>query len=179
MYVPIILGTARKERQSEKVANFIFEQAKKNDLDTEIIDVRDFKRAETDNTKEILEAKKFRKIVKKAEGFIIVSPEYNHSFPGELKIMLDMLFEEYSGKTVGICGVSGGNFGGTRMVEELNKLCLTINMIPTNKPLYFPNVKELFDQNGKIKDKEFIKRSKIFFSVLKKYINQILHESKI
>ncbi|MBD3360552.1 NADPH-dependent oxidoreductase [Candidatus Peregrinibacteria bacterium] len=171
MYVPIILGTARKGRQSEKVANFIFEQCKKNGLDTEIIDVRDFLIGATDNSKKISESKKLTKIVKNSDGLIIVSPEYNHSFPGELKIMLDMLFEEYSGKAVGICGVSGGNFGGTRMVEELNKLILTINMIPTNTPLYFPDVKDMFDLNGKTKNEKLIKRSRIFFGVLKKYIN--------
>jgi NAD(P)H-dependent FMN reductase len=65
-----------------------------------------------------------------ADGFIIVSPEYNHSYPGELKMLLDMLFSQYAHKPVGICGVSSGAWGGTRMVEQLRLVCLAFHLGP-------------------------------------------------
>jgi NAD(P)H-dependent FMN reductase len=56
--------------------------------------------------------------------------EYNHSYPGELKMLLDMLFSQYAHKPVGICGVSSGAWGGTRMVEQLRLVCLAFHLGP-------------------------------------------------
>jgi len=101
MYIPIILGTAREGRQSEKVADFILHETLNSGLESEIIDVRDYRVEATDNTGELPQAKKLLEEISKADGLIIVSPEYNHGYPGELKMMLDMLYEEYSAKPVG------------------------------------------------------------------------------
>jgi NAD(P)H-dependent FMN reductase len=100
MYFPIILGTARKGRQSEKVAKFMVSQTKKAGFKTKLVDVRDYRIQATNNKGELKESKKLKSIVEKADGLIIVSPEYNHSYPGELKMMLDMLYNEYKHKPV-------------------------------------------------------------------------------
>jgi len=118
MYIPIILGTARQGRQSEKAARFILREALAASLESEIIDVRDHRIAATDNTGSSPQAQRLAEKVKRADGFIIVSPEYNHGYPGELKMMLDMLFWAYAKKPVGICGVSSGPWGGARVVER-------------------------------------------------------------
>src|SRR3989344_7966247 len=113
MYIPIILGTARKGRRSEKAANFVLQEFQKQEgVETELIDVRDYRIAATDNTGDLPEAKKFSEKAARADGFIIVSPEYDHGYPGELKMMLDMLYDEYNRKPVAICGVSMGQSGG-------------------------------------------------------------------
>ena len=52
-------------------------------------------------------------------GFILVVPEYNHSFPGLLKHVLDSCLSEYIHKAVGLVGVSAGPFAGTRVVQGL------------------------------------------------------------
>jgi len=166
MYIPIILGTAREGRQSEKVANFMLQETVKIGLETEIIDVRDFRITATDNTEKIPQAIKLSKIVSNADGFIIVSPEYNHGYPGELKMMLDMIYSQYSQKPVGICGVSSGKMGGSRMVEQLKLVCIKFHMIPISESLYFPEVQNLFDQNNVIKDKAYTNRVKNFLDEL-------------
>jgi len=153
LYVPIILGTARKGHQSEKVAKFMLEETVKVGLKTEIIDVRDFLIGATDNTEEFPQAQKLSEKIAKADGFIIVSPEYNHGYPGELKIMLDMLYEEYARKPVGFCGVSRGMFGGTRAVEQLRLVNIEFHMVPIREALYFSMVRELFDDKGAIRDR--------------------------
>jgi len=149
MYIPIILGTAREGRESEKVARFMLEKALAFGLDSEIIDVRDYRLPATDNTKTSAEAIRLKEVVLKADGLVIVSPEYNHGYPGELKMMLDMLYEEYFGKPVGICGVSSGVFGGARMIEHLVATCVRFYMLPTGEVLYFPRSRSSSTRPGR------------------------------
>jgi NAD(P)H-dependent FMN reductase len=153
LHIPIILGTAREGRESEKAAKFMLQEATKYGLkNTEIIDVRDFRIKATDNTLGLPEAKKLSQKIKKADGLIIVTPEYNHGYPGELKMMLDMLYEEYFQKPVGFCGVSFGALGGARSVEQLRLVCIEFHMVPIREAVYFPTIQKLFDENGAIKD---------------------------
>ncbi|PCH46445.1 MAG: NADPH-dependent FMN reductase, partial [Hyphomicrobiales bacterium] len=73
-------------------------------METEILDVRDYRLPATDNSGSSETAKRFAEHVLRADGFIMVVPEYNHTYPGELKMMLDLLYKEYRGRAVGICG---------------------------------------------------------------------------
>jgi NAD(P)H-dependent FMN reductase len=156
LYIPIILGTAREGRESEKVAKFMLQEAIKFGLkNTEIIDVRDFRIKATDNTLRLPEAQKLSQKIKKADGLIIVTPEYNHGYPGELKMMLDMLYEDYAQKPVGFCGVSASLLGGARAVEQLRLVCIELHMVPIREAVYFPTIQKLFDENGAIKDESF------------------------
>jgi NAD(P)H-dependent FMN reductase len=151
MYIPIILGTARLGRQSEKAAKFMLERALEVGFESELIDVRDYRIQATDNTEKSLQAQRLAEKAKIADGFIIVSPEYNHGYPGELKMLLDMLFAQFAHKPVGICGVSSGPWGGARMVEQLRLVCIAFHMVPICEAVYFPKVQELFSEDGSIK----------------------------
>jgi NAD(P)H-dependent FMN reductase len=142
------------------------EQTKKAGYKTELVDVRDFRIPATNNKGEIKESKKLKSIVEKADGLIIVSPEYNHSYPGELKMMLDMLYSEYKNKSVGVCGVSRGSFSGARMMGKLKDFCLCVGMIPIQASLYFGNVETLFEESGKIKDEVYNGRAERFLKEL-------------
>ena len=150
MYIPVILGTAREGRQSEKAARFMLQKALDAGLESEIIDVRDYRLPATDNSKESPQARKLAEKVERMDGLIIVSPEYNHGYPGELKMMLDMLFSEYAHKPVGICAVSSGAWGGVRMVEQLRQVCIALHLVPTAEAVHFPKVQELFDDQGRL-----------------------------
>lgn len=171
MYFPIILGTARRGRQSEKVARFVLRKTLASGIKSEIIDVRDYRIKATDNTEQIPQAKKLAQKINKADALIIISPEYNASYPGELKMMLDMLYSQYYGKPVGICGVSAVNFGGAKMISKLNSLCLALRMIPLSTPLYFPKVQEIFNKKGEPKDNSYHKRVEKFLEELINYAN--------
>lgn len=166
MYIPIILGTARKGRQSEKVANYMLQETTKLGLNSEIIDVRDYRIEATDNIKELPQAIKLAEKINKADALIIVSPEYNHGYPGELKMMLDMLYEEYFYMPVGFCGVSAGGLGGARAVEQLRQVAIELHLVPIREALYFSTVQNLFDENGNIKDDSYSKRIKTFLAEL-------------
>ena len=150
MYIPIILGTAREGRQSEKAARFMMQKALEAGLESEIIDVRDYRLPATDNSKKSPQAKKLAEKVEWMDGLIIVSPEYNHGYPGELKMMVDMLFSEYAHKPVGICAVSSGPWGGVRMTEQLRLVCIALHLLPIGEAVHFPKVQELFDDQGQL-----------------------------
>ena len=174
--MPIILGTAREGRQSEKVAKFMQGEVEKAEITTEIIDVRDYRINATDNTGKNPQAEKLAKKITKADGLIIVSPEYNHGYPGELKMTLDMLYEQYTRKPVGICGVSAGGLGGARAVEQLRLVAVERRMVPIREALYFPNAYTLFDEKGGIKDESYRKRVKTFLDELVWYANTLKKE---
>jgi NAD(P)H-dependent FMN reductase len=150
MYIPIILGTAREGRQSEKAARFMLQKALEAGLESEIIDVRDYRLPATDSSKKSPQARKLAEKAERMDGLIIVSPEYNHGYPGELKMMLDMLFSAYAQKPVGICGVSSGAWGGVRMTEQLRLVCIALNLVPMGDAVHFPRVQELFDEQGQL-----------------------------
>ncbi len=173
MFIPVILGTARRGRQSEKAAAFIFEEIKKRGWQTEIIDVREYRLAGTDNNKENPKVKKFAEKIKRANGLVIVSPEYNYSYPGELKMLLDMLFTEYKGKPAAIATVSAGSFGGARAGQQLKLLTAGLQMIPVGEVLAFSNIHQLFDDKGKIADISYYKKAEKFLDDLFWYVNKL------
>lgn len=170
LFIPIVLGTARRERQSEKVASFLFGELKRfDDIESEIIDVKDFMSPQTvppwvSNSNIAF----WKESMTRADGLIIVMPEYNHGYPGELKILLDSLYQEYSHKPVGIAAVSAGHFGGARAVENLLPVLVNFSMYPLKQALYFPDIAELFNENGEMKDTSCRKQAKEFFEELKK-----------
>ena len=177
MYIPIILGTAREGRQSERVAQLIREEVAKREIETEIIDVRDYLIAKTENPDKEESAVRFREKISRADGLIIVSPEYNHGYPGELKLLLDQAYKEYARKPIGICGVSEGRWGGVRMMEQLRLVAIEFRMVPIKEALYFAEVEKLFDSEGTIKDPAYSERAKKFLDELQWY-TQALKEAR-
>ena len=167
MYIPIILGTGREGRRSEHAANFMLQEAQKLDgVETELIDVRDFRIPSTDNSGNSEQSKRFAEIATRADGFVIVAPEYDHGYPGELKMMLDMLYKEFNRKPVGICGVSAGGAGGIRTVEQLRSVAIEFQMVPIREAIYFSTIQNLFDENGNITDESYRQRVQKFFDEL-------------
>src|SRR4051794_37645044 len=115
LFVPMILGTPRKNRESEAVARWIF--AKMNErveIEPCFFDVCDFDLPRDGYGPEIKDLfPEWRDAIIKADGLVIVTPEYNHGYPGSLKSVLDLLLQEYIHKAVALVGVSSHNWGGT------------------------------------------------------------------
>ena len=108
IFAPVILGTSRQGRASEHAAHFVVDHvAKRPDMRTDLIDIRNI-RLSIDDAGESIKDPKFSAIVNEADALIFVVPEYNHSFPGLLKHVLDTNLKEYIHKAAGVCGVSAG-----------------------------------------------------------------------
>src|SRR5881396_3782934 len=166
LYIPIILGTARQGRQSEHVANFLLSEMKKRpEIETELIDVRQLK-MRLDDAGETMKDPEFAKKMTRADGLAIVTPEYNHGYPGLLKHALDMCLEEYIHKAVGICGVSAGPFGGARVIEALLPVMRELGLVTIFWDVNFGNVEKIFGEDGKLLDESFVRRTAEFLDEL-------------
>src|SRR5919108_3102008 len=112
-------GTPRQGRLSEHVARVMpAERGKRDGVRTCLIDIRGLPLSPMD-AGEAIKDPTFSETIMRADGLVIVAPEYNHGYPGILKHALDTNLKEYTHKPVGLCGVSAGVFGGIRVIESL------------------------------------------------------------
>lgn len=167
VFLPVILGTSRQGRLSEHAARFVFsEVSKRPDMQTELIDIRNL-RLPIDDAGEAIKDSQFSATVDRADGLILVVPEYNHSFPGLLKHVLDTNLKEYIHKAVGVCGVSAGPFGGARMIQSLIPVLRELGLVTIFWDVYFGSAGKLFDPaTGGITDPAYSGRVKKFVDEL-------------
>jgi NAD(P)H-dependent FMN reductase len=153
IFAPVILGTSRQGRASEHAAAFVFDQvSKRTDMHTELVDIRKL-RFPIDDAGEAIKDSGFSALVERADALILVVPEYNHSFPGLLKHVLDTNLREYIHKAVGVCGVSAGPFGGARMIQSLLPVLRELGLVTIFWDVYFGSAGKLFDPaTGNITD---------------------------
>ncbi|MEP6925569.1 MAG: NAD(P)H-dependent oxidoreductase [Pyrinomonadaceae bacterium] len=171
-YIPVILGTPRKERMSIHVANFVLSQIKAIDnVETEIIDIGELN-LPIDDAGESIKHPVFSAQMNRADAIVIVTPEYNHGYPGLLKHALDTNLKEYIHKAVGICGVSAGGFGGTRVIESLLPVLRELGLVTIFWDGNFSSVGEIFDESGNLLDKKYIGR-------LDKFLKELIWMAKV
>jgi len=154
LVIPLLLGTNRQSRVSEPVAKWVFSEMKKrNDIEAIFFDVREFDLPRDDYGTNIAgRFPEWRDAVIKADGLVIVTPEYNHGYPGTLKFVLDSLLKEYIHKAVAFVGVSSGPWGGTRVIEALVPMVRELGLAVTFTDLNFPKASAKFDSNGNLLD---------------------------
>lgn len=123
--IGIILGSTRPGRNGEAVARWAFDLASKRaDAEFELVDLADYNLPHLDeaippsmNQYSQPHTIAWAEKIASFDGFVMVTPEYNHSTSGALKNAIDFLFKEWNNKAVGF--VSYGSAGGTRAVEHL------------------------------------------------------------
>ena len=166
--IPVLLGTNRKLRKSASVAKWLVgEMEKRPEIRTRLFDVADFALPHDDYGQEIKDRfPEWRDAIIRADGLVIVSPEYNHGYPGSLKAVLDLLLKEYIHKAVALVGVSAGPWGGTRVIEAMVPMVRELGLAVTFADLNFPKVQRTFDAEGKLLDEAFEKRAKEFLDEL-------------
>lgn len=148
--IAVLAGTTRERRESIKAAHYVADFGEKLP-GTKIlfVDPKDFVFPGDGNDPEGKDPR-YTEITAKADAFFIVTPEYNHSFPGSLKRMLDSELANYNHKPVAIAGVSNGNWGGVRAVEALVPAVRETGLVVLSWDVYFPFVQNMFDDNGSI-----------------------------
>lgn len=138
MKIQVIIGTTREGRFGDKPAKWIFQQlSKRKDVDAELLDLRDYPLPffnEPVSPKQIKDGKytsvvaaKWAKKIGEADGYIIVTAEYNHGYPAVLKNALDHLYYEWNKKAVGFVGY--GSAGGARAIEQLRCVAAELEMV--------------------------------------------------
>ncbi|MCM3874574.1 MAG: NAD(P)H-dependent oxidoreductase, partial [Pyrinomonadaceae bacterium] len=166
--LPVLLGTSRKQRKSVYAAKWLVgEMEKRPDIETRLFDVSEFALPQDDYGTEIKDQfPEWRDAVMQADGLVIVSPEYNHGYPGVLKAVLDLLLKEYIHKAVAFVGVSAGTWGGTRVIEAMVPMVRELGLAVTFTDLNFAHIQKKFDEQGKLLDPAYEQRAKDFLDEL-------------
>jgi NAD(P)H-dependent FMN reductase len=171
LYIPVILGTSRKGRMTENAAKLLHaEVAKRPGVETELIDIRTIPMP-VDDAGEQIKDPGFSARMNRADGLVIVSPEYNHGYPGLLKHVLDSCLKEYIHKAVGVAGVSAGPWGGTRMIQGLLPVLRELGLVNIFWDVNFASVGSVFDEQGNLKDPAFLRR-------IDKFLKELIWMSK-
>ena len=172
LFIPVILGTPRQGRMSEHVANFVFQEvSKRPGVETVLIDVRNVT-LPVDDAGESIKNAQFSETCARADALILIAPEYNHGYPGALKHLLDTNLKEYIHKAVGICGVSAGAFGGTRVIENLLPVMRELGLVTIFWEGNFSTVQNTFDATGKLQDQAYVRR-------IDKFLKELIWMAKV
>ena len=172
LFIPVVLGTGRKGRASENVARFVLGEVEKREgVETALVDILALEFPNSD-AGEALKHAQFSETVARADALILVAPEYNHGYPGLLKHVLDSNLKEYIHKAVGVCGVSAGGLGGTRVIENLLPVLRELGLVTIFWDGNFSGVQRLFDGEGKILDDTYVRR-------IDKFLGELIWMSKV
>jgi NAD(P)H-dependent FMN reductase len=166
--IPVLLGTNRHDRQSVHPARWLVEQMqRRGDIATRLFDAAEFALPQDDYGQAVKDNfPAWRDAIINADGLVIVTPEYNHGYPGTLKAILDLLLREYVHKAVAFVGVSAGPWGGTRVIEAMVPMVRELGLAATFSDLNFPYAQRSFDVEGRLLDPAFEKRAKDFLDEL-------------
>ncbi len=153
--IPILLGTVRAGRQSVHVARWVLgELAARPGVRASLIDLDEF---ELPVMEERLSehqapppgATAFAAKLARADGLLIVTPEYKGAYPGSLKNAFDYLDAGvFRRKPIGIATVSSGGFGGVNCLAQLRLVCLAMGGSPLPMTFAVSNVQKVFDERG-------------------------------
>lgn len=186
MKIAVLYGSVREERQGIKAARFITAKLKERGHDATLVDPleyplpfldRRFSDYEPGMAPEMIQ--KLAGILGKADGFVIVSGEYNHSVPPVLKNMLDHYQEQYNRKPAAILTYSAGAFGGVRVMVHLRALLAELGMVTCPPTLPVSKVQSSFDDDGKALDEAYEKRAKKFLDEFEWYLKALKNAREI
>lgn len=159
----VIVGSTRPTRSADRVAPWVLESAAaRGDFEVELLDLRDWplpffqEHPGTigdfdDPTYSDPIVKRWNEKVAEADAYLIVTAEYNHSVPGQLKNALDSVWLSFAfrNKPFGFVAYSGGIAGGTRAVEHLALITIEAEAVPLRNSVLIPYVREAFGEDGK------------------------------
>ena len=141
MKIQIILGSTRPGRAGEAVAKWTAESAKHADAEFELVDIKDYDLPLLDEPMPASmhqyqheHTKKWSQKIDEADGYIFVTPEYNHSVPGAFKNAVDYLYSEWANKAVGFIGY--GASGASRAIEHWRGIAAQFHLADVRESLH-------------------------------------------
>lgn len=144
--VLLVVGSVRDGRRGPVVAEWVRSRlAEHGGVDVDVVDLLDLALpASLDGSGDTAA---WRARVSAADAFVVVTPEYNHGYPGYLKTAIDSLYDEWRGKVVGFASY-GGTAGGARAVEQLRPVFAEVHVHGVRDQVVLPNIWDLVDDEG-------------------------------
>ena len=176
----VIYGSVRHNRQGIRAARFILNECLGRGHRATLIDPmedalplldRMYKEYEPGQAPEVLE--RLAGKIKAADGFIIVSGEYNHSIPPALSNLLDHFLKEYYWRPSAIVCYSAGPFGGVRAAMQLRAMLCELGTPSIPSLLPVPQVQDAFAEDGKPRDETYHRRAGRFLDELEWYAHAL------
>jgi NAD(P)H-dependent FMN reductase len=179
--IALIVGSVRHDRQGIKVAHWMEEKLKNRNHIVFFIDPIELNLPLLDRMyKEMLNPpEKLRDLwnkIKDAEGYLPVTPEYNHSTSAAMKNTLDYFLEEYYFKPSAIVSYSPGGFGGINAAQHLRLIFAELGSPSIPSSFSISRVHEVFDENGKLIDDRYERRVKRFVEEFEWYIEALKNQ---
>lgn len=161
----VLYGSARRERQGIKAARFIVAKLDARGHETTLVDSQEhalpmldlmYKEYDVGNAPPAMQS--ISETLNRADGFVVVTAEYNHSVPAALKNLLDHFQSEYLYKPSAIVTYSAGPFGGVRSLVNMRGILAELGAAAIPSSLAVSNVGAAFDVDGKAIDEAYDKR---------------------
>lgn len=140
--IAVIVGSTRQNRVGLDVGRWVIEQAADRPATYELVDLKEEKLPLFDapvppsmGMYPDQETKDWAAKVASYDGYIFVTPEYNHSIPGSLKNALDLVYAEWNNKAAGIVGY--GSLGGGRAIEHLRGIAAELQIADVRQTVTF------------------------------------------
>jgi NAD(P)H-dependent FMN reductase len=158
MNILVILGSARVNRQDEKVAKWVaLELSKREGVTVDYVDAAALNLPFYNESSDPLSLQdnyaepkglEWAKRVAAADGVIFVTAEYNHGYTALMKNTIDWVGQEWAYKPASFVSYSTGMTGGVRAVEQLKPVTVHLSMIPLSKTLPIAKVQDAFNESG-------------------------------
>ncbi|KAA5826535.1 NAD(P)H-dependent oxidoreductase [Saccharopolyspora hirsuta] len=150
--VGIIVGSTREGRFARTVADWFADQAWQHpELEVDLIDLAELDLPAVMPAAETPQLREFTARLGAADGFAVVTPEYNHGYPAALKGAIDLAYAEWQTKPVGFVSY-GGISGGLRAVEQLRQVFAELHAVTVRDTVSFHGAGECFDEEGNPRD---------------------------
>lgn len=152
LHLAIIIGSTRQGRFAPTVARWFAEHAgRRDDMTVDLIDLAEAQLPDVLADKPPPEVAAVTPRLTQADAFVVVTPEYNHSFPAPLKSAIDWHFKEWRAKPIGFVSY-GGMSGGLRAVEQLRQVFAELHAVTVRDTVSFHGAWAQFDSDGLPKD---------------------------
>jgi len=181
--IALIVGSVREKRQGIKVARWMEGKLKSRGHTVYFIDPLEINlpllnkmyKEMPNPTAQLID---LRNKIKDAEGYMPITPEYNHSTSAAMKNTLDYFLEEYYFKPSAIVSYSPGFFGGINAAQQLRLVFAELGAPSIPSSFSISRVNEVFDDNGKLVDERYNNRVVRFLDEFEWYIEALKNQRK-
>jgi NAD(P)H-dependent FMN reductase len=127
--VAVIIGSTREGREGARIGRWFADRARlRDELDVTVVDLADFAFPSAYPGTATPPMTEFVEAVGRADGFVVVTPEYNHSFPASLKQAIDYAYDEWQAKPVGFVSY-GCRSVGMHAVDQLRTVFTALHAV--------------------------------------------------
>jgi len=166
MKLQVLVGSTRPSRAADKVVPWVTSRAALHEaFDAEVLDLRDWPLPmfgehmgsvgdPSDPTYSDQVVRRWNRKIAEADAYLVITPEYNHSVPGELKNAIDSVFVSFAfrNKPMAMVGYSSGVGGGIRAIEHLAQIAVEVEAAPLRSTVVLPFVDKVFGEDGEPSD---------------------------